>query len=302
MPAAPVPGGLAGPGSLIHALARAGVLLGEPELIARAQALVPGALAAAAPAPARAGTRARTPHPDTPLGSAGLLLNLLRLRRATGPGHAATDDGIRALAAAALDHLGAEPGDDRPADGFLDLVPSGPDSLAAALARTVAEAPALLTAPDAVRERLRGHRFTTATRAGRLACLDTAVSLGAGAVDPAELGALTPPAGAREIAGRSTRDLVATAGEALTAAEAGLLHTLPEGVDSLLAGPFYDGREAAGLLVGELLARHAATGRWYPDRAADDRVNPGALDGTAALALLLLRLLDPASAPLATLR
>ncbi|GJF27953.1 hypothetical protein KNE206_06530 [Kitasatospora sp. NE20-6] len=299
---APVPGGLAGPGSLIHALARAGVLLGEPALLGRAQALVPGALAVATPAPARPGRPVRTPQADTPLGSAGLLFNLLRLRRATGAGHAPTEDGIRALAAAALDALGAAPDEDAADNGFLDLVPAGPDAIAAALARTVAEAPGLLAAPDTVRERLRGHRFTTATRAGRLACLDTAVSLGAGAVDPAELGALTPPVGTRQIAGRTTRDLVATAGEALTAAEAGLLHTLPESSDTLLAGPFYDGREAAGLLVGELLARHAATGRWYPDRAADDRVNLGALDGTAAVGLLLLRLLDPATAPLATLR
>ncbi|MFD0571458.1 hypothetical protein ACFQ0T_22480 [Kitasatospora gansuensis] len=107
---------------------------------------------------------------------------------------------------------------------------------------------------------------------------------------------------ARQISGRSTRDLVATAGEALTAAEAGLLHTVPEALDSLLPGPFYDGREAAALLVGELIARHDATGSWYPDRAADDRINLGALDGSAAVGLLLLRLLDPATAPLATLR
>ncbi|WP_030265983.1 DUF4135 domain-containing protein [Streptomyces sp. NRRL B-24484] len=299
---APVPGGLAGPGSLIHALARAGVLLGEPELLTRAQALVPGALAVATPAEPRPGRPARTPQPDTPMGTAGLLLNLLRLRRATGPGHAPTEDGIRTLAATALDALSAEPGEEPADNGFLDLVPAGPDSVAAALARTLGEAPGLLAAPETVRERLRGHRFATATRAGRLACLDTAVSLGAGTVDPAELGALTPPVGAAQIAGRTTRDLVATAAEALTAAEAGLLHTVPEGADALLPGPFYDGREAAGLLVGELIARREATGRWYPDRAADDRINLGALDGTAAVGLLLLRLLDPATAPLATLR
>lgn len=301
----PVPGGFAGPGSLIHALARAGSLLGSPELLASAQALVPGALGVADAAPARPGRPVRTPHPDTPLGSAGLLLNLLRLRRATGPGHAPTEEGIRTLAAAALDHLitdrGAD-GEHEADNGFLDLVPSGADSVAAALARTVAEAPTLLAGADAVRERLRGHRFATATRAGRLACLDTAVALGAGIVDPAELGALTPPVGARQITGRTTRDLVATAGEALTAAEAGLLHTLPEASDSALPGPFYDGREAAALLVGELIARHDATGSWYSDRAADDRINLGALDGSAAVGLLLLRLLDPATAPLATLR
>ncbi|MFD9128500.1 DUF4135 domain-containing protein [Kitasatospora sp. NPDC059571] len=300
----PVPGGLAGPGSLIHALARTAPLLGTPELLAAAQALVPGALAVTVPAAARPGRPARTPFPDTPLGSAGLLLNLLRLRRATGPGHTPTEDGIRTLAAAALAHLTADqdPADPEGDHGFLDLVPAGTDSVAAALARAAAEAPALLADPDAVRDLLRGHRFATAARSGRLACLDTAVALGASTVDPGELAALTPPVGARRIAARTGRDLVATAGEALTAAEAGLLHTLPESADSLLPGPFYDGREAAGLLVGELLARHRATGRWYPERAADDRINLGALDGSAAVGLLLLRLLDPATAPLATLR
>ncbi|MEU6234242.1 DUF4135 domain-containing protein [Kitasatospora sp. NPDC047058] len=319
---APVPGGLAGPGSLIHALARGGTLLGEPEFLDAAQALVPGSVAVAGPAAGRPGRPARAPHPDLPLGSAGLLLNLLRLRRATGPGHAPTEDGIRTLAAAALDHLAAADAAEGEAEavtvaagpgrtpdgagaagpGFLGLVPAGADSVAVALARTVAEAPALLAAPDAVRERLRGHRFATATRSGRLACLETAVALGSGVVDPAGLEALTPPVDRRQIAARSTRDLVATAGEALTAAEAGLLHTLPESADSLLPGPFYDGREAAALLAGELIARHRATGSWHPDRAADDRINPGALDGTAAVGLLLLRLLDPAAIPLATLR
>ncbi|MFJ8040556.1 DUF4135 domain-containing protein [Kitasatospora sp. NPDC096147] len=302
---APVPGGLSGPGALIHALARVGTLIGEPELVASAQALVPGAVGVAFPTAARPGRPVRTPHPDAPLGSAGLLLNLLRLRRVTGPGHAPTDDGIRRLAAAALEHLAAEPAEGAEAEadnGFLDLVPAGPDSVAAALARTVAEAPGLLANAEAVRERLRGHRFATATRAGRLACLDTAVALGSGIVDPAELSALTPPVSARQIADRSTRDLVATAGEALSAAEAGLLHTVPDTQDSLLPGPFYDGREAAALLVGELIARREATGDWYPDRAAADRINLSALDGSAAVALLLLRLLDPATAPLATLR
>ncbi|MFJ9691302.1 DUF4135 domain-containing protein [Kitasatospora sp. NPDC101183] len=291
----PVPGGLAGPGSLIHALARGAVLLDAPELAASAQALVPGALAVDAPN-ARPGREVRS---DAPLGRAGLLLNLLRLRRATGTGHAPTEEGVRTLAAALL---AAEPAEEERAPGFLDLVPTGSDSVAAALARTVAEAPALLAAPDAVRERLRAHRFATATRSGRLACLETAAALGSSVVDPGELNALEPVVSERQIMQLSGRELVASAGEALTAAEAGLLHTLPEGADTLLPGPFYDGREAAALLAGELIARHRGTGSWYPERVADDRINLGTLDGTSAVGLLLLRLLDPAAAPLATLR
>ncbi|OKJ11822.1 type 2 lanthipeptide synthetase LanM [Kitasatospora sp. CB01950] len=298
---APVPGGFAGPGAIIHGLARGGLLLGEPDFLAAARALVPGALSVAESASDRPGRRAKVPHGDVPLGTAGLLLNLLRLRRAAGAGHADTDRAIRTLAAGALARLGEE---HAPFD-FRQLVLGGADSIAAALARTVAEAPALLADPEAVRDRLRAHRFATATRAGRLACLDTAVSLGADAVDGADLGALAPPVTGPELAALTGRALLSAATEALTAAEAGLVHTLPEApenTEALLPGPFYDGREAAALMVRELLTRHRLHGTWFPDRAAHDAVNLGALDGTVAVGLLLLRLHDTSAAPLATLR
>ncbi|GAA4843928.1 type 2 lanthipeptide synthetase LanM [Kitasatospora terrestris] len=298
---APVPGGFAGPGALIHGLARGGLLLGEPGFLSAAQALVPGALTVARSASDRPGRPAKVPHADLPLGTAGLLLNLLRLRRASGAGHAPTDEAIRTLAATAVADLG-DPDARIPEFDFLDLVPGGADSVAAALARTLAEAPALLADPAAARERLAAHRFATGTRSGRLACLDTAVSLGADAVDQADLGSLTPPVTGPALASLTGRALVATAGEALTAAEAGLLHTVPEGTTALVPGPFFDGREAAGLLVRELMERRQAYGTWFPDRAAEDSVNLGALDGTVAIGLLLLRLYDPAAAPLATLR
>ncbi|NEA70802.1 type 2 lanthipeptide synthetase LanM [Streptomyces sp. SID13588] len=311
----PVPGGLAGPGSLIHALARGAETLAEPAFLDVARALVPGAAALAAAPAGRSSARDadRLPYQDSPLGAAGLLLNLLRRRRATGAGTTGVatdaDAAIRDLAEAARQELAGDTPAGRfttPAT-FLDLVPTGADSIAAALARTVAEAPGLLADPDAARALLRAHRFTTTARGGRLACLDTAVSLGTGAVHPGDLAGLTPPVTAAEIAALGTRELVAAAGEALTSAEAGLLHTLDDDLagstaETLVPGPFFDGREAAGVLVAELLRRHHATGSWFGDRAADDRVNLGALDGGAAVGLLLLRLIDPATAPLATLR
>ncbi|MDF9816929.1 type 2 lanthipeptide synthetase LanM [Streptomyces sp. SPB162] len=311
----PVPGGLAGPGSLIHALARGAESLAEPAFLDVARALVPGAAALAAAPAGRSSARDadRLPYQDGPLGTAGLLLNLLRLRRSTGAGPAGAagdaDAAIRDLAEAARQALAADAPTGRrtsPAT-FLDLVPTGADSIAAALARTVAEAPGLLADPDAARALLRAHRFTTTTRGGRLACLDTAVSLGTGAVHPGDLAGLTPPVTAAEVAALGTRELVAAAGEALTSAEAGLLHTLDDDLGgtaaaALVPGPFFDGREAAGVLVAELLRRRRDTGSWFGDRAADDRVNLGALDGGAAVGLLLLRLIDPATAPLATLR
>ncbi|MEV4558572.1 type 2 lanthipeptide synthetase LanM [Kitasatospora sp. NPDC049285] len=295
---APVPGGLAGPGAVIHGLARGGLLLGEPDFLTAAQALVPGALSVAESAASRPGRPMKVPHADVPLGTAGLLLNLLRLRRAAGAGHADTDQAIRTLADTALDRLGEE----MPMFDFLELVPGGPDSVAAALARTLGEAPGLLADPEQVRARLRAHRFATHTRAGRLALLDTAVSLGADAVDQADLGALAPPVTGPELAALTGRALLSAATEALSAAEAGLVHTLPEETEALLPGPFYDGREAAALMVRELITRHRLHGTWFPDRAAHDAVNLGALDGTVAVGLLLLRLHDTSAAPLATLR
>ena len=322
---APVPGGLAGPGALIHALGRGGQLLAEPGFLGLARALVPGALALSGHGPGAArrtpGRRpAPAPHQDLPLGSAGLLLNLLRLREALGAGSVGSapagtgsvgsaaqplDEAVRTLAAAALAQLpGGDPSDTGArftrAESFLDLVPTGADSVAAALARCLGQAPGL--APEGARARLRGHRFATTGRSGRLAWLDAAVSVGTDALDAGDLGLLSAPVTRDRIAALGARGLVATAGEALTAAEAGLLHTLPEGRPALLPGPFYDGREAAGVIVAELFRRHRATGSWYGDRAADDRVNLGVLDGTPAVGLLLLRLLDPATAPLATLR
>ena len=313
---APVPGGLAGPGALIHALGRGGQLLGDKRFLIAAQMLVPGALALAAPlGVAGRGSRTVLPYQDAPLGTAGLLLNLLRLRQAVAglpqaPSGQRPADGqesdaaVRILAAAAVKQLAEPAGGGRftGARRFLDLVPAGADSVAAALARCLAQAPDLLAAPDQVRALLRGHRFDTDHRSGRLAWLDSAVSLGTDALHPEGLGALGAPIGADQVAALGTRALVATAGEALTAAEAGLLHPLPEGATALLPGPFYDGREAAGVLVGELVRRRRATGSWYGDRAADDRVNLGVLDGAPAVGLLLLRLLDPAATPLATLR
>ncbi|MFD8478836.1 type 2 lanthipeptide synthetase LanM [Kitasatospora sp. NPDC059673] len=294
---APVPGGFFGPGAIIHGLARGGLLLGETDFLTAAQALVPGALSVAESASNRPGRPVKVPHGDLPLGTAGLLLNLLRLRRAGGS-HPDTDAAIRTLAATALDRFG----DQAPAFDFLELVPGGPDSIAVALARTVAEAPALLDDPEAVRARLRAHRFATGTGSGRLACLDTAVSLGADAVAGADLAALAPPVTGPELAALTGRALLSAATEALTAAEAGLVHTLPEEVEALLPGPFYDGREAAALMVRELLTRHRLHGTWFPDRAVHDAVNLGALDGTVAVGLLLLRLHDASAAPLATLR
>ncbi|KDN83905.1 hypothetical protein [Kitasatospora cheerisanensis] len=55
-------------------------------------------------------------------------------------------------------------------------------------------------------------------------------------------------------------------------------------------------------MIRELITRHRRHGTWFPDRAVRDAVNLGALDGTVAVGLLLLRRHDASAAPLATLR
>lgn len=47
-------------------------------------------------------------------------------------------------------------------------------------------------------------------------------------------------------------------------------------------------RTGAARVLANVLAGHAATGRWYPDRVGDDRIAVGALDGTTRIGLLLL--------------
>jgi type 2 lantibiotic biosynthesis protein LanM len=184
-----VAGGLAGPGALIHALAHGAERLGDPGLLARAQALVPAAAGLAAVA---------RHYSDLPGGTAGLLANLLRLRRASGPGHTPTDEAISRLAAGALADLTVGP-TTRYAqpEQVADLVPTGSDSVAMVLARALREAPELLDV-EAVQNVLSSYRFDLNTRGGRLAA-------GSSKFEQPEAAAL------------SCRDLVASAGVALGA-------------------------------------------------------------------------------------
>jgi lantibiotic modifying enzyme len=246
----PVLGGLAGPGALIHALAHGSELLGDRQLLVRAQALVAPVMSLAV-------------HPggfaDLPGGTAGLLANLLRLRRTSGPGHPATDDAITRLADLVVAQLAGPTARYARAEQFCDLVPVGADSVAMVLRRAVAEVPELLQV-GAVESALGEHRFDLSTRGGRLA---------AGAA----------PAATPEPTALTCRELVATAGETLSAGNA----------------------TNAAPLLAELLHRRERTGHWYGDRGIADGINIGALDGIAAVGLLLLRSLDPNTASLAVI-
>ena len=254
---APVPGGFAGLGAATYALARCASLVGDPTLLDAARALVPPAAAAAGSGRACA---------DVPFGSAGLLLNVLKLR-AAGGGDAELDAVVRDLAADALAAL-ADPAPRfapyAAASRIVDFVPMGRDSVALALARTLEAAPELVDS-EAARAALASHRYDLDTRSGRLAALDAGAIRAVPQADPS---------------GRSCRALVAGAGEAIVAGDA----------------------PTAEQLGRALLDRREQTGSWFSDRWVDDRLNLSALDGLVAVGLLMLSLLDIDLAPLTLLR
>lgn len=311
---APVPGGFAGPGAYVHALARCADTLGDPQLVDHARMLVPAAVALARPGES---------YTDLPVGIAGLLLNLLRLRRAAtaagAGGHPATDEAIGSLVR--LVHAGAgrarpgREGSGRTAGGPLaELAPVGADSMVLALARALAEAPDLVDA-HALRTTIAAHRFDTAARSGRLALLDTMIALG-GAGEPlgrelavpsdgpgglpghraaaAPAGAPATPPQLPDPGAMSSRHLLAEAGERLLAQHAAALRT-----DRPVQPPR---QRTAAPLLAELLARREATGRWLPDRLAADRTDLNSLVGLVAVGLLLVQGTTPSPAPLTVLR
>jgi hypothetical protein len=185
---------------------------------------------------------------------------------------------VRDLAANALAAL-AEPAPRfapySPTSRIADFVPVGRDSVALAVARTLADAPELIDDADTAHDAVAAHRYDSLTRGGRLAALGAATVLG-NSVDPAVTGAAT----AANAGALSCRGLVAGAGEALVAGD----------------------RATAERLARELVDRRDRTGRWFSDRWVDDRLNLSAVDGVVAVGLLALGLLDPGLPPLTLLR
>jgi hypothetical protein len=235
----PVPGGLFGPGAVLHALARCGQRLADAELLDRAYDLVEVA------------SRLATSRSAACLaaGRAGLLVNLLRLRRAR-PGRAGPDSLIAELAAGAAADLGQGAAAPLPsARQVVQRLPAGADGVAVALAYALRWAPDLVPDPNTATMLLRQHSFA-ADWGGRLA------AAAATQRPPSALASGTGTA--------SCRDLVAGATELL-----------------LVGG---DGTAQ----VGELMARRRASGRWYADRVIADHLNLGAVDGLAEIGLVLL--------------
>jgi hypothetical protein len=257
---APVPGGFAGPGAAIYTLARCATVLADATLLDAARALA---------APAAQAARSGRACADVPFGSAGLLLDLLRLRAAAG-GDPELDALVRELAAdarAALADHAPRFAPCAPTSRLADFVPVGRDSIALALGRALADAPELVDDDAGARAELAAHHYDLGRRGGRLGALDV------GAAGPAPQAASTPGA-------LSCRELVATAGEALVAGD----------------------RATAERLCRALVDRHDRTGRWFSDRWVDDRLNLSAVDGLVAVGLLALGVLDPELPPLTLLR
>ncbi len=299
-------GGFTGPGAALFALARGGELLGDESLVDAARGLLPGLAAAA---------QAGRSLADVPFGDAGLLLNLLALPEVTGSvpagagvpagGDPATPGTARSLAGVSLAgeltsraltalrgtgvRLTRLPAGSR----LLDLLPVGRDSIAVALAHVHRSAPGLVDDPAVVAAAVRAHRPDLATRSGRLSALAIAASGGAeagtdgstgtdGSIGTDDNGTDANAAPARPQAatdGRTCRELVATAGEAL----------LGDAADG--GGT---GREIAEVMLRALVRRRARTGSWFGDRVVDDRLIPSAVDGTSAIGLLALHLIEPA--------
>jgi hypothetical protein len=246
----PVPGGLFGPGAVLHALARCGQRLADAELLDRAGDLVEvaGRLAGHRSAGGLAA------------GRAGLLVNLLRLRRAR-PGHPEPDSLIAELAAGTAADLARGVAAPLPsaARQVVQRLPAGADGVALALAYALRWAPDLVADPDAATARLRQHRFA-ADWGGRLAAVAASRRPPAAATSgTVTRGTVTSGTGTA-----SCRDLVAGATELLLAGGTG--------TDQ----------------VDELIARRRVSGRWYADRVIADHLNLGAVDGLADIGLVLL--------------
>ncbi|APR80743.1 Lanthionine biosynthesis protein LanM [Minicystis rosea] len=263
---APVPGGLAGPGALCYVAGRAGASLGDATLLAAARARVARATAAA---------DAKQVGSDLAFGLAGLELQLLRLRADAGVDDADLDRILSHLADRLCQILTHRETPDRVslASRLGELVPLDRDGIALALARTMALAPALVPDRATVTAALGPHVFDLSQRGGRLAAL-AVHGLG---VQTGAAPALVH-AGPIALHEQSTRALVSRAEEAQLAAR--------------VTGDPEAAREARRC-VRVLLDRRAATGRWFPDRLVDDRLNLSALDGLPALGSVLLRHLRP---------
>jgi hypothetical protein len=119
-----VPGGLAGTGAVIHALARAGQRLNDKSLALEAVSLVPQVTTMLADIP----RGERRPFTDAPTGVAGLLANLHRLRETTG-----TNPTVDAAITQVL--AGLDDPDPRFASRANRIVPAGIDSVAMVRAR-----------------------------------------------------------------------------------------------------------------------------------------------------------------------
>lgn len=266
-------GAFVGVGAAIYALSRCGQLIAEPQLVGKAQELLPLAAQTVASRPTSA---------DLVLGRAGLLMAVHRLREAAPDPIAAADDLARELHASLLADLGAGRAtrslvtDPYPAAlPMLDGVPTGLDGLVHALARSAAA----LRTVDQDTEILAAHAYS----------LKNAGSVAAALAHAHHLGLPVPAEVTERVRARCANTREHSCEGLLIDADLALWADTFGGQAQEPAGEF---RTQAMRLLRALLARRERTGEWFGDRHAADQHRLSALNGLAAVGMLALRLLD----------
>ncbi|WP_431883173.1 DUF4135 domain-containing protein [Micromonospora gifhornensis] len=245
-------GGFVGIGATIYALARCGQVIGDPQLLAQAQNLVPTA---------RDLLAAGTSVADPVTGRAGLLLALLKLTEAQ-PCTTADE-----LAASLYEQLLAELPGGVPAPypagvALLDALPSGAPGVAMALARY-------------------------AERNGR-SIDDEQLAPAVGSTS----GALLAATVAAAALGRARPAQAQTPTPAGSPSSVDLLDRIELGLAAWRGDGDEQQHTAAHAAARTLLSRRASQGRWFPDRRRADRTQLSAVDGLAAAGLACLALAE----------
>ena len=271
-------GAFVGVGAVMYALSRCGQLLAEAPLVRKAAELLP--LAADI-------VEQRTTSADLVLGRAGLLMSVHRLREAAAatiasPGPLPLADELAerlhgslladlADPAAPLRVISPYP----PGAGMLAGLPSGPDGIVHALARS-AQALGTLDRDGSV---LGTYSFGTTDAGSLAAALATAHHLGRPLPDQV----------IAQVLDRCARTWEHSCEQLLVDADVALWADTFAAADGPRDARF---RPQAMRLMRSLLARRERSGQWFGDRLAADQHNLSALHGLAAVGLLCLRLTD----------
>jgi lantibiotic modifying enzyme len=253
--------GLAGPGAVAYVASYAAAWLAQPEL-----AVAAGELWLAT----ESETEGNDVHRDQPFGLAEVLLQFLRWRRFGNPSSSAMDAMALRWAHTLLKASGMRKASCAASERLADWFPVEADKIVLALATFLSQYPNQSLRAD-VERAIGAHRFDLNRRGGRLAAMVVSRLVG----PSAPTGYRLPPVNRHAMGSRA------------------LLQRIEE---AQLAAKYFghgDAIDESSRCLRILIGRKAETGRWFPDRLADDSLNLSALDGTPALGLALLRHIQP---------